>query len=86
MDDLQHLAVKRDGDVTTVTLDRPEKRNALALDVMQELTEAAGEHATAVERSILVQMMHVGPGGEAMVADLGARFGAGPELRRRRSC
>ena len=38
MDDLQHLVVKRDGDVTTVTLDRPEKRNALALDVMEELT------------------------------------------------
>lgn len=37
MDDLQHLAVKRDGDITTVTLDRPEKRNALALDVMREL-------------------------------------------------
>jgi enoyl-CoA hydratase/carnithine racemase len=40
MDDLQHLVVKRDGDVTTVTLDRPEKRNALALDVMEELTAA----------------------------------------------
>jgi enoyl-CoA hydratase/carnithine racemase len=33
-----HLLVERDGDVTTVTLDRPEKRNALALDVMIELT------------------------------------------------
>jgi enoyl-CoA hydratase/carnithine racemase len=38
MDDLQHLVVKRDGGVTTVTLDRPEKRNALAVDVMEELT------------------------------------------------
>jgi enoyl-CoA hydratase/carnithine racemase len=46
MDDLEHILVKRDGDVTTVTLDRPEKRNALALDVMVELTatvEAIGE-------------------------------------------
>jgi enoyl-CoA hydratase/carnithine racemase len=34
----EHLVVKRDGDITTVTLDRPEKRNALALDVMEELT------------------------------------------------
>ena len=40
MDDAsyEHLVVKRDGDITTVTLDRPEKRNALALDVMEELT------------------------------------------------
>ena len=38
MDDLQHLVVKRDGDIATVTLDRPEKRNALAVPVMQELT------------------------------------------------
>ncbi len=40
MDDAryEHLIVKRDGDITTVTLDRPEKRNALALDVMRELT------------------------------------------------
>ena len=40
MDDAsyEHLIVKRDGDITTVTLDRPEKRNALAVDVMEELT------------------------------------------------
>ena len=43
MDDLRHLIVKRDGDITTVTLDRPEKRNALALDVMEELTAALEE-------------------------------------------
>jgi enoyl-CoA hydratase/carnithine racemase len=34
----RHVDVRRDGDVATVTLDRPEKRNALALDVMEELT------------------------------------------------
>ena len=34
----RHVDVRRDGDVVTVTLDRPEKRNALALDVMEELT------------------------------------------------
>lgn len=34
----EHLVVKRDEDIITVTLDRPEKRNALALDVMEELT------------------------------------------------
>jgi enoyl-CoA hydratase/carnithine racemase len=38
-----HLLVDRDGDITTITLDRPEKRNALALDVMEELTEALRE-------------------------------------------
>jgi enoyl-CoA hydratase/carnithine racemase len=34
------VLVEREGDITTVTLDRPEKRNALALDVMLGLTEA----------------------------------------------
>ncbi|MBA3398621.1 MAG: enoyl-CoA hydratase/isomerase family protein [Acidimicrobiia bacterium] len=34
------VAVERDGDVVTLTLDRPQKRNALALDVMVELTDA----------------------------------------------
>ena len=40
------LTVERVEDVVTITLDRPEKRNALALDVMIELTAAlrtAGE-------------------------------------------
>ena len=36
--DAQHLLVERTGDITTITLNRPEKRNALALDVMIELT------------------------------------------------
>ena len=34
----EHVLVKREGDIVTITLDRPEKRNALALDVMTELT------------------------------------------------
>ncbi len=38
-----HLQIHRDGDVVTITLDRPEKRNALSLDVMRELTEAFAE-------------------------------------------
>ena len=33
----QHLLVERDGPFVTVTLNRPEKRNALALEVMGEL-------------------------------------------------
>ena len=36
----QHVIVERDGPFTTITLNRPEKRNALALDVMLELTQA----------------------------------------------
>jgi enoyl-CoA hydratase/carnithine racemase len=36
----QYLLVDADGSFTTITLNRPEKRNALALDVMVELTQA----------------------------------------------
>lgn len=39
----EHLVVSRDGDIVTITLDRPEKRNALALDVMVEVTAAFAE-------------------------------------------
>lgn len=35
--DTQYVIVSVDGPITTITLDRPEKRNALALDVMVEL-------------------------------------------------
>ncbi|MGD9999892.1 MAG: enoyl-CoA hydratase-related protein [Ilumatobacteraceae bacterium] len=36
----QYVLVSTDGPITTITLDRPEKRNALAVDVMIEVTEA----------------------------------------------
>jgi enoyl-CoA hydratase/carnithine racemase len=36
----EHLVVTADGPITTITLDRAEKRNALAMNVMLELTEA----------------------------------------------
>jgi enoyl-CoA hydratase/carnithine racemase len=39
----EHLLITSDGDITTITLNRPEKRNALALDVMIELTAALRE-------------------------------------------
>jgi enoyl-CoA hydratase/carnithine racemase len=39
----QHLLVEREGDTVTITLNRPEKRNALALEVMLELTAAFRE-------------------------------------------
>ncbi|MGD9704042.1 MAG: enoyl-CoA hydratase-related protein [Acidimicrobiia bacterium] len=37
---VQHVLVERNEDITTITLDRPEKRNALAVDVMRELLAA----------------------------------------------
>jgi enoyl-CoA hydratase/carnithine racemase len=39
----RYVDVTRDGDIVTVTLDWPEKRNALAMDVMRELTEVLRE-------------------------------------------
>src|SRR6185312_7373736 len=43
MTTFEHLEVGRDGDVVTITLNRPDKRNALSLDVMGEVTEAFAE-------------------------------------------
>ena len=48
----QHLLVEADGPFTTITLNRPEKRNALALDVMLELTQAFREVAATDARGI----------------------------------
>jgi enoyl-CoA hydratase/carnithine racemase len=39
----EHVRVDRHGAIVTITLDRPEKRNALAVDVMVELTAALVE-------------------------------------------
>jgi len=39
----EHVLVHRDGAITTITLNRPEKRNALALEVMLELIDALHE-------------------------------------------
>ena len=36
----EHLLISHDGAITTLTLNRPEKRNALAMNVMLELTQA----------------------------------------------
>jgi enoyl-CoA hydratase/carnithine racemase len=38
--DYQHLLLTREGSIATITLNRPDKRNALARDVMRELTAA----------------------------------------------
>jgi len=39
----QHLLVETDGAITTITLNRPEKRNALSFEVMTELRAAFAE-------------------------------------------
>ncbi len=39
----QHVLVERDGAIVTVTLNRPDKRNALSLDMMLELTAVLRE-------------------------------------------
>lgn len=38
-----HLLVKNEDAITTITLNRPEKRNALSIELMEELTAALGE-------------------------------------------
>ncbi len=38
-----HVQVTRDGDLVRITMDRPERRNALSLEHMQELLRAFGE-------------------------------------------
>ena len=49
-----HLLVDRTGDITTITLNRPEKRNALALDVMIELTVALQEVGATDTRGVVL--------------------------------
>ena len=50
----QHLMVTTDGSITTVTLNRPDKRNALALNVMRELIEALRTVAHTDARGVIL--------------------------------
>lgn len=54
MDDLRHLRVERQGPIVTVTLDRADKRNALALDVMTELTSVLRSIGTSDARGVVL--------------------------------
>jgi enoyl-CoA hydratase/carnithine racemase len=45
MVDLQNLRIARDGQIALITMDRPEKRNALSLQMMRELDAALTELA-----------------------------------------
>src|SRR3982074_1421960 len=65
--DFQHLLVKSEGAVTTITLNRPEVRNALSLEMMRELTAALRQATGAV----------------MVVAGAGPAFSAGHDLRER---
>ncbi len=68
--------VSRDGDVATITLNRPEKRNALAYDVMVELAAALRQVGASDARAVVLAA--TGP-----VFSAGHNFGdlAGAELQ-----
>jgi enoyl-CoA hydratase/carnithine racemase len=51
---MEHVLVDTAGTITTVTLNRPEKRNALALDVMVELTEVFRSIAATDARGVIL--------------------------------
>ncbi len=55
----EHLLISRAGTITTLTLNRPEKRNALALPLMLELTQAL--HAVAQSDALGVILAANGP-------------------------
>lgn len=50
----QHLLLTTNGYITTITLNRPAKRNALALDVMQELLLALQTVAKSEARGVIL--------------------------------
>jgi enoyl-CoA hydratase/carnithine racemase len=50
----EHLLGKRDGDLFTITLNRPEKRNALAIGVMRELIAAFTEAGASDARGVML--------------------------------
>ncbi|MBI2755010.1 MAG: enoyl-CoA hydratase/isomerase family protein [Betaproteobacteria bacterium] len=50
----EHLLVTTDGPITTVTLNRADKRNALALNVMRELTQALRAIANTEARGVIL--------------------------------
>ena len=50
----QHILLSTDGTITTITLNCPDKRNALALDVMLELIAAFGAVAQSAARGVIL--------------------------------
>ena len=54
MTDLSHLLVDRQGPIVTVTLNRPEQRNALSLPLMLELTEVLQQIGSSDARGVIL--------------------------------
>src|SRR5687768_12319432 len=52
--DLTHVLVKVDGDIATITLNRPDRRNALSLDLMTELLTALEEVGNSAARGVVL--------------------------------
>lgn len=50
----EHLLLSRDGPITTITLNRPERRNALALPMIAELHRAFDEIADSDARGVII--------------------------------
>jgi enoyl-CoA hydratase/carnithine racemase len=50
----EHVLVIADGPITTITLNRPEKRNALSLQVMLELTQALHDVASSDANGVIL--------------------------------
>lgn len=50
----EHLLVSASGPITTITLNRPEKRNALAMPVMRELTQVLREVAQSEALGVIL--------------------------------
>jgi enoyl-CoA hydratase/carnithine racemase len=50
----QHILVSTEGSITTVTLNRPDKRNALSLPLMLELTEALQAVGRSAARGVIL--------------------------------
>ena len=50
----EHLLVSSNGPIATITLNRPEKRNALAMNVMLELTLALREVARSEALGVIL--------------------------------
>ena len=48
------LSVRRDDDVATITLTRPERRNVLALEVLEALTEAFRDVGRSDARGVVL--------------------------------
>ncbi len=50
----EHLLLQREGSITTLTLNRPERRNALALPLIAELQRALDEIAQSDARGVIL--------------------------------